>query len=160
MNEIETLKKQKDGAYWERNQLVSALSKVFPAHLAKHPEEDKEWDDDWRTIVVIKIPVELCKEEAGRRYEMRHAEYPRDVHFNGTLGAGATIDMEPDFEYYQLSWHIHDAEISMFDHLTYKEFQWDGHSNEDKYRRLRLLKKTDPQNAHYAADRKVSHEQV
>ena len=39
------LERQKDNAYWERNQLVAALSKIFLSHLAKHPEEDKEWNE-------------------------------------------------------------------------------------------------------------------
>lgn len=43
----------KDQAYWERNQLVAALSKFLPSWLAKHDPEDKNWDDDWRNIVVI-----------------------------------------------------------------------------------------------------------
>lgn len=56
MSEIEQLTKQKDGAYFERNQLVAALSKLFPASLAKHDVNDKSWDDDWRNIVVIELP--------------------------------------------------------------------------------------------------------
>lgn len=147
MSEIETLKKQKDGAYFERNQLVSALSKLFPAHLAKHPEEDKEWDYDWRTIVVIKLPVSMCKDEAERHYEVRHTDHERGQRLiagSNEIGLGRKLDpAEEPIEkgYYQLSWHIHDSEIPLFDHLTYQAFEWDGHLNEDKYRRLRLLDK-------------------
>ena len=54
--------KAKNQAYWERNQLVAALSKIFPSHLAKHPESDKEWENDWRTIVVIYLPAENNRE--------------------------------------------------------------------------------------------------
>lgn len=54
---INELKEQKDGAYKERNLLVAALSKIFPAYLALHPEEDQEWGDDWRNIVFVEIPV-------------------------------------------------------------------------------------------------------
>ena len=43
----------KDLAYWERNQLVALLSKIYPAWLEKHPAEDGEWEDDWRNIVFI-----------------------------------------------------------------------------------------------------------
>lgn len=138
MSDIEKLEKQKDGAYWERNQLVASLSKVFPAHLAKHPEEDTEWDEDWRTIVVIKLPLALCATESVRGYECRHTfgdEY-QSMGMKDTVGLREKVEGE---EYYQLSWHIHDSEIPMFDHLVYQEFMWDGHTNEDKYRRLRLL---------------------
>lgn len=55
--EMEKLEKVKDGAYWERNQLVAALSKVFPSWLEKHPAEDKAWEDDWRNIVFIQLPT-------------------------------------------------------------------------------------------------------
>ena len=106
MEEIEKLKKQKDNAYWERNQLVSALSRLFPSFLSKHPEEDKEWDDDWRTIVIIKLPTNKAAEKEINQ---------------------------------QLSWHIHDTDIPMFDHLQYRDFGWDGHTTEEKYRRLRDL---------------------
>lgn len=37
----------------------------------------------------------------------------------------------------QVSWHIHDSELSMFDHLTRRDsHSWDGHSTEAKYERM------------------------
>jgi hypothetical protein len=42
----------KDQAYWERNQLVVALSKLMMGCLARHPDNE-EWEDDWRNIVVV-----------------------------------------------------------------------------------------------------------
>lgn len=148
MSEIETLTKVKDNAYWERNQLVSALSKVFPAHLAKHPEDDGEWEEDWRTIVVIKLPLDKCRTPLPRGYECVHtftddrnkliskASIDPEMH----LQPGEVVELDDNQKYYQLSWHIHDTDVVMFDHLTYECFEWDGHSNEDKYRRLRSLK--------------------
>lgn len=47
----------KDQAYWERNQLVCALSKVWPSYIEMYPKEDKDWDEDWRTIIVIQSPM-------------------------------------------------------------------------------------------------------
>ena len=49
----------KDLAYWERNQLVCYLSKLFPAWLEKHPE-DPNWEKDWRNIVFIQLPEDLA----------------------------------------------------------------------------------------------------
>lgn len=46
--------KVKDNAYWERDQLVAALSKLYPAWLGYH---DGEWEDYWRTIVYINLPT-------------------------------------------------------------------------------------------------------
>jgi hypothetical protein len=92
----------KDQAYWERDQLLAALSKVFPAWLARHPDSE-EWEDDWRNIVVI---------------------------------AGIT----QDFKVVQMTWHIHDSELSNFLHLKWDvDFKWDGHTTDEKYERLARL---------------------
>lgn len=111
-DQIESLKKQKDNAYWERNQLVAVLSRLFPSYLTKHPETDQNWDDDWRTIVVINIPV-ITRDCTGRKIDYTETK--------------------------QLTWHIHDSEVTLFDHLIYQDNEWDGHNTEEKYRRLRLI---------------------
>lgn len=49
----EQLRKEKDNAYWERNQLLLALSKLMIAGLAKHDPNDEKWEKDWMNIVVI-----------------------------------------------------------------------------------------------------------
>ena len=51
------LKKDKDGAYHERNMLVSALSKIYPSSLGKHDENDKDWGKEWLNIVYIQLPT-------------------------------------------------------------------------------------------------------
>lgn len=98
----------KNQAYWERNQLVRFLSKLFPSWLDRHPAEET-WEDDWRWIVMMMTP-------------------------NG-----------------QLSWHIHDTELSDFDHLPRADHtkkpsshpKWDGHNFKEKYERLFGLKVED-----------------
>lgn len=47
----------KDGAYRERNQIVSALSKLFPSWLGRHDENDKNWEREWLNIVYIQLPT-------------------------------------------------------------------------------------------------------
>jgi hypothetical protein len=54
---IAKLEKQKNQAYSERDRMVAAISAVYPSHLQRHPEEDAEWEDDWRWIVVVKLPT-------------------------------------------------------------------------------------------------------
>jgi len=59
---VEKLEKAKDGAYRERNQLAAALARAaialgFHAGVGQHPESDKEWDSDWRTILYIDLPT-------------------------------------------------------------------------------------------------------
>ncbi len=101
----------KDGAYHERDMLVCALSKLFPSYLARHNEEDTEWEDDWRWIVYINIPTGKMLLPTGNEIQ-RHE---------------------------QISWHIHDSEREMFNHLEVKENNWDGHNTERKYQRLQAL---------------------
>src|SRR5258708_36326412 len=55
MSELEELRKQKDQAYWERNQLVAALSKLYPAWLSRHEESDTAWEQDWKWISLMEI---------------------------------------------------------------------------------------------------------
>jgi hypothetical protein len=87
----------KNQAYQERNLLVAALSKLFPAYLGRHIG-DEDWDDDWRNIVFISLPTG------------------------------------------QVSWHIHDSELGLFEHLKgIIGPGWDGHSTEEKYARLCAL---------------------
>lgn len=43
----------------------------------------------------------------------------------------------------QVSWHIHDSELWMFDHLERKEGNsWDGHTTPEKYARCQLAART------------------
>jgi len=89
---------RKDAAYSERDQLVCAMSKLFPASLERHPDEDTSWENDWRWIVFIDLPTG------------------------------------------QSTWHIHDSELAMFDHLPrFQGRKWDGHTTPEKYARLASL---------------------
>ena len=47
-----------DVVYAERDRLVAALSKSYPAHLAWHDAYPGDgWDDEWRNIVCIHLPT-------------------------------------------------------------------------------------------------------
>src|SRR5690606_29978788 len=46
-------------AYWERNQLVLYLTKLFPAWIERHPYEDKNWENEYRRIIFIDFPEGL-----------------------------------------------------------------------------------------------------
>lgn len=46
-----------DSAYQERDRLVAALSKIFPAHLSRHDQDDPDWDREWMNIVCIHLPA-------------------------------------------------------------------------------------------------------
>lgn len=53
---VRNLARSKSSAYAERNQLVAFISKLYPSHLCRHPESDKEWEDAWRWIACIHSP--------------------------------------------------------------------------------------------------------
>lgn len=95
MSKLDEALSAKDSAYAERNKLVAAISRIWPASLERHPDSDEGWEDDWRWIVFVD-------------------------------GPGG-----------QMSWHIHDTELALFDHLPRLAGRaWDGHSTEEKYARL------------------------
>ena len=65
----------KDNAYAERDRLVAALSKLFPASLERHPDEDESWENDWRWIVFIDLPTG----QASWHYHDREADLFSDL---------------------------------------------------------------------------------
>lgn len=101
----EDISKQKNQAYAERNKVVAALAHLindlsvfvqgFDVKIAQHDPNDKIWDSDWRTILVLTI--------------------------NGK----------------QMTWHFHDSEKYLLEGLQPSvDYKWDGHSTEEKYKRL------------------------
>lgn len=59
---IEKLTQQKNNAYAERNKILAAFAwtvyrklnqNIVQIGLTKHPEDDKQWESDWRNILVI-----------------------------------------------------------------------------------------------------------
>lgn len=62
MSEDQHLQQRLDAVYAERNQLVALLARMAYAHgyragVAEHPDTDVNWDDDWRCIVMMDLPV-------------------------------------------------------------------------------------------------------
>lgn len=39
----------------------------------------------------------------------------------------------------QVSWHMHISDIELFSHIPWKDFEFDGHSTEEKYKRVREM---------------------
>lgn len=52
----------------------------------------------------------------------------------------------------QVSWHIHDSELPLFDFLGQYEAPWDGHSTAEKYERCRGALRPPPPSLRRAAD--------
>jgi hypothetical protein len=86
-----------DRAYYERNALVAALSKLYPSHVGNHDPSDANWEPGWFNIVFIDTPQG------------------------------------------QLSWHMHESHMHLFEHLPPGANEWDGHTTVEKYERLAKL---------------------
>lgn len=41
-----------------------------------------------------------------------------------------------DFPWGQASWHVHDSDMYLFEHVPQYEKKWDGHTTEEKYRKI------------------------
>jgi len=52
---IDTLVADKNSAYHERNQVVAALSKLFPSGITR--TNIPNWDDEWHGAVYIDLPT-------------------------------------------------------------------------------------------------------
>lgn len=76
---IKELEAEKNKAYAERNLLVVALSKLFPASLERHPETEA-YEDDWRWIVFIDLPAgQVC-------WHIHDSELPHFDHLQRNTG--------------------------------------------------------------------------
>ena len=42
----------------------------------------------------------------------------------------------------QLSWHLHTSDLPLFEHLEHGTNNWDGHTTEEKYARIRAFRNT------------------
>jgi hypothetical protein len=71
---------EKNNAYWERNQLIDYLSKLYPSWVEKHPLEDSELEDDWRNVIFIDMPGGQCS------WHIHDTELPNFEHLNFRSG--------------------------------------------------------------------------
>jgi hypothetical protein len=55
LDKSRNMQAERDAAYHERNMLVAALARLYPAHLMDHPP-DPNWDPEWLNIVCIDAP--------------------------------------------------------------------------------------------------------
>ncbi len=95
--EQSALIREKNGAYRERNNLVAALAKLYPASIEK---DSAATSMEWVNVVIIDFPTG------------------------------------------QVSWHIHQSDLEQFSFLpTGAGRKWDGHTTEEKYRRIAALSK-------------------
>lgn len=111
---IKVLEKEKDQAYWERNQLIVFLSKQHPAHL----QRDTGQALHWRNVVCIHLVAGITKTSGLK--QINDTKFVKDETLREM----------------QFAWHIHDKELKYFKHLKMRPTHYDGHTTEEKYTNL------------------------
>ena len=106
-------RKERDAAYTERNRLVAALARLLGEI---HSAEPKRWPLFWAVAWL----AEHDPNDAGWDPEWRTI-----VFIQGPTG--------------QLSWHLHDSDVPLFDGLPRGPNCWDGHTTPEKYERVARL---------------------
>lgn len=101
-------RKERDLAYTERNRLVAALARILTAS-ARHPIPEAAPNVAWL--------AEHDPADAGWDPEWRTI-----VFIEGPTG--------------QMSWHLHNSDVPLFDGLPRGPNLWDGHTTPQKYERL------------------------
>lgn len=81
--QLEDMRKRKDAAYLERNQLVALLSKVFPSVRSKTAIEG--WSDDWHQVVYISLPNGQASWHFhdSQQYLFKHLPFIKDYSWDG-----------------------------------------------------------------------------
>ena len=102
-------RKERDVAYAERNRLVAALARLLV-----------RLDDK---------PAAYC----GRAWLAEHD--PADASWDPEWRTIVFIEGPTG----QLSWHLHDSDVPLFDGLPRGENTWDGHTTAEKYERVARL---------------------
>lgn len=104
-------RKERDAAYTERNRLVAALARLLSRDVVK-PGGAPPAMTAWL--------AEHDPADAGWDPEWRTI-----VFIDGPTG--------------QLSWHLHDSDVPLFDGLPRGPNSWDGHTTPEKYERVARL---------------------
>jgi hypothetical protein len=118
-----------DVVYRERDFIVAALAKLATlsgttggAWLARHEDTDgDEWDSDWRWVVYIGLPTGQVS------WHIHDSELP--------LFAGL-VRFVPAFGGNLAEIHFPDGRVQQRGYGLDSQFLWDGHTTEEKYRRL------------------------
>lgn len=137
-DKLRDLNVQKDAVYTERNRLVAALAWIALGrrHAIDEPCPTHNTRD--------------CNCDVGRAFRLA-LNRSSIGGFDAWLGRHSESDAAWDPEWRtivyiltphgQLSWHVHDSDVPMFQMLKFEEHRvWDLHTTEEKYRRLELVR--------------------
>jgi hypothetical protein len=107
-----------------QDRLTAARIELAQAHRAK----DSAYTERNRLVHALCSIAQLLGWRCGMRVDEGEGRDP----------AWQTVVMI-DLPTGQVSWHIHESEVAAFKDLPSYSGPWDGHSTEEKYRRLKAL---------------------
>ena len=101
------------------------------------------------TIEHLTVEVEQLQNKSDGAYSERNkcvalvVVFARNLGYDVWLGKHVGEDWDDDWRNIvfvelptgQVSWHVHDSELKLFEGLEYKDRSWDGHTTEEKYDR-------------------------
>jgi hypothetical protein len=112
--------------------LVDALNLTILAKLRERNAIYRE-----RNSVVAGFAY-LAQRNGWDAYRTQHVDIP-NVQWDADWRTVIIIEIPTG----QISWHVHDSDVDLFTHLPYREVStYDGHTTEEKYRRLAALAKS------------------
>lgn len=91
---------------------------------------------------LLRIRLDSVYEERDRIIALLSTVYPSYISRDMAKAKGWQHVVYIETAEGQLSWHISDMELHLFSHLTIRhDSGWDGHTTEEKYRRIEKLVK-------------------
>lgn len=113
-------RKERDAAYTERNCLVAALARMLPGEPPCGP-------------CATSGMAGFCDHRRKGAWLAEHD--PTDAGWDPEWRTIVFIDGPTG----QLSWHLHDSDVPLFDGLPRGPNSWDGHTTPEKYERVARL---------------------
>jgi len=94
-----------DSAYAERNKVVLLAAKMaialgLKAELWRHPDEDENWEDNWRWIVAIEIPTGVAFSPLENKWVTWHIKDSESCRFDFLPQGDNKWDGHDTFEKY------------------------------------------------------------
>lgn len=118
-------RKERDAAYAERNRLVAALARVLGGGPLGSP----------CAFCATTGMAGMCPHRKPVAWLAEHQDDPNGPPWDPEWRTIVFIDGPTG----QLSWHLHDSDVPLFDGLPRGPNSWDGHTTPEKYERVARL---------------------
>lgn len=124
-------------AYWITDKHGNHLGgfKEHPAAIIKRLEDER--DDAQTDYAVVGSNLNAAYRERAHLVALLAAQYPAELREDPEDEDGQWSIVYIDLPTGQASWHIHPRDMDLFPHVKFgTDAEWDGHSTDEKYRRI------------------------